>query len=103
MLKEKRKIGKEALITSTSSPSSKKPKIVKDSFLQVVEYPTLNMESAKGKEVDSEKAILEHYSSLKVQTRQERELTDERLRITQPPQLISSLDKKIQMMKIAVM
>ena len=61
MLKEKRKIGKEALITSTSSPSSKKPKIFKDSFLQVVEYPTPTMELEKGKEVDTKKTILEQY------------------------------------------
>ena len=47
--KGKRKIGQEALTTSTTSPSTKKPKIVKDSFLQVVEYPTPTMELKKGK------------------------------------------------------
>lgn len=86
----------------TTSPSAKKPKIFKDSFLQVVDYPTPTMESKKGKEVDTEKSILEHYSSLKVQASKERELTEEKLRSTQPPQLISALDKKIQMMKIAI-
>ena len=60
------------------------------------------MELTKGKEVDTEKTILEHYNSLKVQSSQERELTEKRLRSTQPPQLISALDKKIQLMKIAV-
>ena len=58
------------------------------------------MESTKGKEVDTEKSLLEHYSSLKVQASQERELTEERLRNTQPPQLINTLYKKRQMMKI---
>lgn len=100
--KGKRKIWQEMLITSTTSPSTMKPKIVKDSFLQVVEYPTPTMESTKGKEVDTEKYILEHYSYLKVHASQERELTEERLRCTQPPQLINALDKKSQMMKIEV-
>lgn len=48
----------------------KQPKIVKDSFWQVVEYPTPTMELTKGKEVDTEKTILEHYNSLKVQASQ---------------------------------
>ena len=60
------------------------------------------MELTKGKEINTEKTILEHYNSLKVQAILERELTLERLRITQPPQLNSDLDKKSQLMKIVV-
>ena len=52
--------------------------------------------------VYTEQTLLEHYSSLKIQASQERELTKERMRSTQPPQLISALDKKSQMMKIVV-
>ena len=100
--KGKRKIGQQILTINTSIPTSKKPKIVKDPFLQVVEYPTPTMELAKGKEIGTEKTILEHYSSLKAQASKERELTEERLRSTQPPQLISALDKRSQLMKITV-
>ena len=67
-----------------------------------MEYPTPTMELEKGKEIDTKKTILEHYSSLKVQSNRKRESTKERLRSTQPPQLISALEKKSQMMKIAV-
>ena len=58
--KGNRKIGQEILTISTVSPSSKKPKIVKDPFLQVVEYPTPTMELTKGKEIYTEKTIFEH-------------------------------------------
>ena len=43
------------------------------------------MELTEGKEVNTEKTIIEQYNSLKVQASQERELTEERLRSTQPP------------------
>ena len=46
--------------------------------------------------------MLEHYGSLKLQASQEREITEEKSRSTQPPQLISTLDKKSQLMKIVV-
>ena len=64
--KGKRKVGQEIGLVSTSNPTTKKLKIVKDPFLQVVEYPTPTMELEEGKEIDTEKTILEHYSSLKV-------------------------------------
>ena len=52
------------------------------------------METSRGEEVDTEKSFLDHYGSLKLQASEERELTEENLRTTQPPQLISALDKK---------
>ena len=100
--KGKRKIGQDVAMTGTTNSSVKKPKLFKDAFLQVVDYPTPTMESTKGKEVDTEQTLLKHYSSLKIQASQERELTKERLGSTQAPQLISALDKKSQMMKIIV-
>ena len=39
---------------------------------------------------------------MNVQDEKEREITKYELRITQPPQLVSALDKKSQLMKIAV-
>jgi hypothetical protein len=46
--------------------------------------------------------LIEHYGSLKLQAIQGREITEDKLRSTQPSQLISALDKKSQMMKITV-
>ena len=100
--KGKRKIGQENEAISTSNPTAKKLKIVKDPFIQVVEYPTPTMELPKGNEIDTKKTILEHYSSLKVRANKERESTKDILRSTQTPQLISALDKKSQLMKITI-
>ena len=47
--KGKRKIGQEIVAVNTSNPTAKKLKIVKDPFLQVMEYPMLTMELEKGK------------------------------------------------------
>ena len=90
------------MITTTTSPPTKKLKLFKDPFLQIVDYPTPTMETVIGEEVDTEKTLIEHYGSLKLQASQEREMTEEKLRSTQPPQLISALDKNSQMMKIVV-
>ena len=68
--------------------------------MQIVDYPTPTMEIVIGEKVDAEKTLIEHYGSLKLQASQEREITEEKLRSTKPPQLISSLSKKSQMMKI---
>ena len=92
--KGNKNIGQDDIITSTTSPSVKNPKLFKNAFLQVVEYPTPTMETTRGEEVDTEKTLLEHYGSLKLQASQEREITKERLRSTQPAQLINALDKK---------
>ena len=101
--KGKRKVGQDPVITTTyASPSTKKLKVFKDPFLQIVDYPTPTMETFIGEHADTEKTLIEHYGSLKSQGSQEREITKEKLRSTQPPQLISSLHKKSQMMKITV-
>ena len=100
--KGKRKIGQDPMITTTKIPPVKKLKLFKDPFLQIVDYPIPTMEITKGEEVDIEKTLIEHYGSLKLQASQEREINEEKLRSTQPPQLISALDKKSQMMKIVV-
>lgn len=60
------------------------------------------METTIGEKVDTEKTLIDHYGSLRLQASQEREMTNEKLTITQPPQLISALDKKSQMMKIVI-
>ena len=88
-------------VTSTS-PSPKKLRVFNDPFLQIVDYPTPTMENAAGKKIDTEKTIIENYSSLKLQASQEREVTEEGIRSTQSPQLISALDRKSQMVKIVV-
>ena len=98
----KRKVSQAPLLTTTyASPLAKKIKVFKDPFLQIVDYPTPTMETIVGEQVDTKKTLLEHYGSLKLQESQEREITKEKLRSTQPPQLISALDKKIQLIKIA--
>ena len=80
--KGNRKVGQDPMITSTTSPSSKKLKLFKDPFLQIMDYPTPTMEATRGEEVDTEKTLLEHYGSLKLKASQEREITEERLRST---------------------
>ena len=51
--KGEREIGQEIVAVNTSNPTAKKLKIVKHPFLQVMEYPTLIMELAKGKKIDT--------------------------------------------------
>ena len=87
-------MGQDPMITTTTSPTTKKLKLFKDPFLQIVDYPTPTMETTIGEEVDTEKTLIEYYVSLKLQASQEREMTEENLRSTQPPHLISALDKK---------
>ena len=89
------------MITITSAgPSTKKLKVFKDHFLQIVDYPTLIMETIIGEQVDTKKTLIEHYGSFKLQESQERDITEVKLGSIQPPQLISALDKLSQMMKI---
>ena len=88
--------------TNSTGLSPKKLKVFKDPFLQIVDYPTPTMEIDVGKKVHTKKTLIEHYGSLKLQASQKRDITEERLRSTQPPQLISPLDKKSQMMMIVV-
>ena len=71
-------------VTSTS-PSPKNLRVFKDPFLQIVDYPTPTMENVVGKKIDTEKTLIEHYSSLKLHASQEREVTEEGIRSTQPP------------------
>ena len=66
-----------------------------------MEYPTSNTTVTKGKSVEAEKYIVEHYNYLNFQDRKERENKEDKLRRLQPTQLISALDKKNQSMKIA--
>ena len=67
------------MITTTStSPSTKKLKVFKDHFLQIVDYPTPTMETIIGEQVDTKKTLIEHYGSLKLQASQEREITEEK-------------------------
>ena len=56
----------------------------------------------EGKTIDTEKYLVEHYNYLNVQAMREREIVGDKLRSTQPPQLISALDKKSHLMKIVV-
>ena len=101
--KGKRKVAQDPMITNTSSPSAKKLKLFKDPFMQIVDYPTPTMEIEKGEEVDTKKRLIGNYGSLKLQESKERDMTEARLRSTQPPKLISALDKKSQMMKITIL
>ena len=54
------------------------------------------------RKIDTEKTLIQHYSSLKLHANQERDVIEEEVRSTQSPQLISALDRKSQMMKIVV-
>ena len=64
--KGKLNIGDDIVMTNPTSPSSKNTKLFNDAFLQVVEYPTPTMVTTKGEEVETEKALLEQYGSLKL-------------------------------------
>ena len=84
--KGKRKMSLIAFPTITStSPSPKKLRVFKDPFLQIVEYRTPTMENVAGKKIDTEKTLIEHYSSLKLHAIQEREATKNIIRNTQSP------------------
>ena len=89
-------------IVGASDREDKWPKLVKDPCLQIVQYPTPTMVLAKGNIVDTEKTIIEHYKFLNVQAEKEREITKDELRSSQPPHLVSALDKKSQLMKTVV-
>ena len=80
--KGKRKVGEELPLVNPQVTTSKKPRVVKDPFIQVVEYPTPAMETEKGKIINKEKVILEHYSSLNIEVEKERNTTQEQLRGT---------------------
>ena len=73
--KGKRKVGQDPIVTITTSPSTKRIKLFKDPFLQIMDYPTPTMETTRGEEVDTEKTLLEHYGYLNLQASQEREIT----------------------------
>ena len=75
--------------------------MAKEPSLHIVEHPTSNIIVAKGKLVNTQ-SIVEHYNYLNVQARKDRENKEDKLKSTQPPQLISALDKESQLMKIAV-
>ena len=62
----------EMIESNASDRKAKNPKLVKETFLQVVEYPTPNMTVDEGKTIDTEKSIVEHYIYLNVQARKER-------------------------------
>ena len=64
------------LVTSTI-PSPKKLKIFKHPFIQSVDYPTPTMENVVGKEIYTEKTLMQHYSYLKLQESQERGIIEE--------------------------
>jgi hypothetical protein len=81
----KRPIGQNIIESIASDRKAKNPKLVKETFLQVVEYRTPNMIVAKGKTIDTEKYIDKHYNYLNVQARKERETIEDKLRSIQPP------------------
>ena len=62
----------EILESSHVDKKAKKPRLIKDAFLQVVKYPTPNMTVDEGNIVDTEKYLVEHYNYLNVQAMKER-------------------------------
>lgn len=71
-------------------------KVSSEPFLQIVEYPSSNIIVTKGKSVEEYKSIVDHYNYLNFQAKKDRENKEDKLRILQPPQLISALDKRNQ-------
>ena len=69
--------------------------MAKDHVLQIVEHPTSNITIAKGRSVNT-LSIVYHYNYLNVQARKDMENKEDKLKSTQPPQLISALDKESQ-------
>ena len=99
---DKGKRAMEIIENNASERKAKKPKLVKEPFLQVVEHLTPNMIVDEGKTIDTGNSIVEHYNYLNVQARKEREIVGDKLRSTQPSHFISALDKKRHLMKIIV-
>lgn len=101
--KGKRKMGLVPLTEASSKSSSlKKSKVTESPLLQVVNYPTPIMERSTRRKIDTERAIVQHYSSLKLQASQDSDVAEEEIRDDQSPQFISALDRRNQLMKIVV-
>ena len=80
----------------------KKYKVSSEPIFQIMEYASSNIIVTKGKSVEIEKSIVEHYNYLNFQDKKERENKEDSLRSLQLPQLTSALDKRNQSRNIAV-
>ena len=75
---------------------------MKDLLVKVVEYATPTITTEKGKVVDTEKAIRDHYTDLSAVSKMNRNKIREQLRVENPPQMLTTLDKESKMLKVAV-
>lgn len=67
----KGKIPMDIIKSSVVDKKDKRPKLVKEHFLQVLQYPTTNMIVDEGKLVDMGKYLVEHYNYLLFQLMKE--------------------------------
>ena len=81
-------------MNSIEDRKGKKSNLSTEPVLQIIEYPSSNITVTKGKFVEVEKFIVEHYNYLNFQARKERENKEDKLRRLQPLKLISALDKR---------
>ena len=75
---------------------------MKNLLVKAKEYVTPTITTEDGKVVDTEKTIREHYDDLAAASEIKRNQVREQLRVEHPPQMLTTLDKESQMMKVAV-
>ena len=100
--KGKRKMGEDVIITDLQTISTKKTREMKNLLGKVKEYATPTITTKDGKVIDTEKTIREHYANLAAASEVKRNQVREQLRAEHPLQMLTTLDKKSQMMKVAV-
>ena len=100
--KGKREIDEDLMMVDSQDTPTKKPKEMKDLLVKVVEYATHTITTKEGKVVDTEKTIRDHYNDLTTASEMKRNKIRKQLRVENPPQMLTTLDKESQMMKVAV-
>lgn len=100
--KGKRKMGEDVIMTDLQTTSSKKPREMKNLLVKVKEYATPTITTEDGKVIDTEKTIREHYVDLAAASKIKINQVREQLTAEHPPQMLTTLDKESQMMKVAV-
>ena len=75
---------------------------MKNLLVKVKEYVTLTITTEDGKVIDTKKTIREHYADLVAASEIKRNQVWKQLRTEHPPQMLTTLDKESQMMKVAV-
>ena len=97
----KRPLEQEEIMPTTEKNKIKNLKLSDDPSLQVLEHPSSNIMIIKG-ETTTTQSILEHYSDLNAQMKNDKQGKKSKLKSPSTPLLISALDKDKKILKVAV-